>query len=139
MHETFDPSLKAQVTQDDAGRVRAIRHPDEFAESDQDNPLAAAIDYVRQVAGMFDVGEEQLDNIHVQATHLDPAEQGVEYHRAEESKSFDAATFGFDQTYLNTPVWGAGISVTVKSGPNRIVQSVNTSQEGIDASLPPED
>ena len=79
MHETFDPSLKAQVTEDDAGRVRAIRHPDEFAESDQDNPLEAAIDYVRQVAGVFDVGEEQLDNIHVQATHLDPAEQGVEY------------------------------------------------------------
>jgi hypothetical protein len=139
MQESFDPELNAEVTQDSDGRVRAIRHTDEFAESDEDSPLAAAIAYVRNVAGVFDLGAEQLDNIHVQSTHLDPAEQGVEYRRAQESQSFDAATFGFDQTYLNTPVWGGGISVTVKTGPNRIVQAVNTSQEGIDASLPPGD
>jgi zinc metalloprotease ZmpB len=139
MQESFDPELNAEVTQDSDGRVRAIRYTDEFAESDEDSPFAAAIAYVRQVAGVFDVGEQQLDNVHVQSTHLDPAQQGVEYRRAQASESFDAATFGFDQTYLNTPVWGGGISVTVKTGPNRIVQSVNTSQEGISASLPPEE
>src|SRR5688500_4059457 len=95
VEESFDPELNAQVTQDSDGRVRAIRYPDEFAESDEDSPLGAAIGYVRQVAGMFDVGAEQLDNIHVQSTHLDPAEQGVEYRRAQESQGFDAATFGF--------------------------------------------
>lgn len=94
---------------------------------------------MREVAGVFEVDGEQLDNVHTRSTHLDPVEQGVEYRLAQEAQGFDAATFGFDQTYLNTPVWGGGISVTVKTGPNRIVQSVNTSQEGIEASLPPED
>jgi len=136
VREFLDPELNAHLTQDSDGRVRAIRHQDEFAESDEDSPLAAAVEYVRRVAGVFDLGAEQLDNIHVRAAHLDPAERGVEFRRAQEAQSFDSATFGFDQTFLNTPVWRAGISVTVKTGPNRIVQAVNTSQEGIDASLP---
>lgn len=136
MQESFDAALNAQVTQEAGGRIRGIRYQDEYAGSGEDSPLAAAIEYVQQVAGVFEIAGEELVNLHVQSSHLDPADQGVQYRLAAESQSFDSVTFGFDQTYLNTPVWGAGISVTVKTGPNRIVQTVNTVQDGIDAVLP---
>jgi zinc metalloprotease ZmpB len=68
---------------------------------------------------------------------LDPRDQGEEYRLSDEKRMFDSETFGFYQTYLNVPVWRAGLKVTVKQGPNRVVRSEDTTQLGVDASLPP--
>ena len=43
-------------------------------------------------------------------------------------RQFDSETFGFYQTYLNVPVWRAGLKVTVKQGPNRVVSSEDTTR-----------
>lgn len=139
MNEEFDPGLRAQVVRDDAGRVRAIHHAQEFWASEEGSPLAAAIGYVRQMASVYEVPPTELASLHVRATHVDPEERGIEYRLEDETQSFDAATFGFAQTYLNTPVWGAGIKVLVKLGPNRVVRSVDTSHVAIEAEMPPDE
>lgn len=51
----------------------------------------------------------------------DPREQGVEYQLDEEKLMFDSTTVEYYQTYLNTPVWRRGLSVTIKAArPNRV-------------------
>lgn len=139
MHEGFDPGLRAQVVRDDTGRVRAIHHAQEFWASEEGSPLAAAIDYLHQMASVYEVPSTEFASLHVRATHVDPEERGVEYRLEDETHSFDAATFGFAQTYLNTPVWGAGIKVLVKLGPNRVIRSLDTSHVAIEAELPPDE
>jgi hypothetical protein len=139
MQEHFDEGLKADVLRDQSNRVRAIRHSQEYWESEEGSPLGAAIAYVREMAGAYEVPSSELDNLQAQATHLDPKPQDVKYRLAEERSSFDTATFGFDQTVLNTPVWGAGLKVTVKQGPNRVISSVNTSHASIEVERPSEE
>lgn len=139
MEEIFDPSLRAHLTRDDLGRVRSIRHTEEHWVAEEGNPLGAAISYVREMAGVFEVAESGLSSLEVAATHLDPRPQGMQFRLDENRLNFDATTFGFDQTVLNTPVWGAGISVTVKQGPHRVVASVNTSHGEIDVEMPPDE
>ena len=139
MQETFEPTLRAHVLRDDNGRARSIRHTQEHWASEQGSPAEAALDYVREMAGVYEVPNTELANLHVHATHLDPRPLGMEYRLDEEIANFDAMTFGFDQTVMNTPVWGAGIKVTVKTGPNRVVASVNTSHDALEVTLPPEE
>lgn len=139
MQEHFDEGLKADVLRDQSNRVRAIRHSQEYWESEEGSPLGAAIAYVREMAGAYEVPSSELDNLQARAAHLDPKPQDVEYRLAEERSSFDTATFGFDQTVLNTPVWAAGLKVTVKQGPNRVISSVNTSHASIEVEMPSEE
>ncbi|MFE2124539.1 hypothetical protein ACFW9U_28300 [Rhodococcus aetherivorans] len=136
MQEFYDARLKAHVLRDDANRLREIRHSQEYWESAEGNPLAAAIDYVRAIASAYEVPTSELDNLRVRATHLDPREQDVKYRLSEERGSFDSVTVGFAQTVLNTPVWGAGLKVTVKQGPNRVIASLFTGHTGIEVTLP---
>lgn len=139
MQERFDTELKAHVLRDQDDRLRSIRHSQEYWESEEGSPLAAAVAYVREIADAYEVPSGELDNVQAQATHLDPVPQGVEYRLAEERQSFDSTTFGFDQTVLNTPVWGAGLKVTVMQGPNRVIRSVNTGHAAIDVAMPSEE
>lgn len=139
MRVEYDPGLKANLSLDDAGRVRSVNHTDEYWESDGDSALQVAVDYLRQVSDILQVPTAQMQDIQQQVSYLDPMEQGAEYRLSEQKPMFDATTVGFYQTYLNVPVWQAGLTVTVKSGPYRVVAAVNTSQDGIDASLPSRD
>ncbi|MGI8666868.1 MAG: hypothetical protein ACR2N4_12680 [Jatrophihabitans sp.] len=138
MNEDFEPALGAHVTRDDHGRARAIRHTQEYWAAEAGSPVQAAVDYVRAIATTYEIAEGDLTNLHVDATHLDPREQGVEYRIDERISAFDSTTVGFDQTVLNTPVWGGGLRVTVKEGPNRVVASVDTSHPDLEVSLPSE-
>ncbi len=67
---------------------------------------------------------------------LDPQPQEVEYRFSEEKPAFDSTTYAYYQTYLNTPVWAAGVTATVKHAPARVVAATNTSERGIDAKMP---
>lgn len=136
MQEQFDLGLKAHVLRDEDNRVRAIRHSQEYWESDEGSPLAAAIAYARELAGAYELPSGELDHLQLRATHLDPKPQGVEYRLADERQSFDSTTFWFAQTALNTPVWEAGLKVTVKQGPNRVIRSVNTGHTDVEVEPP---
>lgn len=132
----FDPFLQADLTIDADGVVRGINHFQAYMPSDQLSARLAAIDYLRKVADVIDVSKVQLVRAHQKASYLDPLERDIEYRLSEEKTFFDSTTTALVQTYLNVPVWHAGITVTVKHNPNRIVSAVNTSHRGIQAKLP---
>ena len=139
MAETYDPQLKARLTVDDEGRVRGINHVDEFWASPENAPRQAAIAYLREVADTLGLSADQLQHAHQRVEYLDPAERGTEYRVMEEKTFFDSTTEGFYQTHLNVPVWAAGLTVTVKHNPTRVVSAVDTSLQDLDPTMPPED
>jgi hypothetical protein len=136
MKTIYDPTLKANVTLDDAGHVRGINHLDEFREIENLRGREAAAAYVRDIAGKLNIAQEALRGLEQPVTYHDPQEKDVEYRFSEEKASFDSATYAYYQTYLNVPVWGAGVTTTVKQAPERVVAATNTSEDGIDAKMP---
>ncbi len=137
MPEIYDPQLKARITVDDNDRVRGINHVDEFWESPEDGPKETAIAYLREVAGTLALPSSELAHAHQPVDYLRPeSDRGTEYRSNVEKTLFDSTTEGFYQTHRNVPVWAAGVTVTVKHNPMRVVSAVNTSLDGLDAELP---
>ena len=138
MKESYRPVLKAHVLTDDANKVRSVRHTGEYWESSTGGGLLTAANYLRSFASLYEIPTPKLDRLESKVSFLNPREQGEEYRLGEERRQFDSETFGFYQTYLNVPVWQAGLKVTVKRGPNRVVSSQDTTQYGVDARMPSE-
>lgn len=139
MKEIYRPDLKAHVLTDTSKRARAIRHSQEYWESPKSGGMATAIAYLREFARVYEIPTARLDRLETRVSFLDPREQSEEYRLSEERRQFDSETFGFYQTYLNVPVWRAGLKVTVKQGPSRVVRSEDTTQSGVDAKMPAAD
>ncbi|MGE0826164.1 MAG: hypothetical protein AB7G75_17070 [Candidatus Binatia bacterium] len=136
MRRTYDPRLKATVTLDDANRVRTINHLDEYREIEYLRGREAAAAYVRDVAPTFGIAPEALRSLEQRVSYIDPQPQDIEYRLSEEKASFDSATYAYSQTYLNIPVWAAGVTATIKQAPTRVVAATNTSEHGIEATMP---
>ena len=136
MRTIYDPRLKASVTLDDSGQVRGINHLDEYREIEHLRGREAATAYVLDIAGNLNIAPEALRSLDQPVSYLDPQEQDVQFRFSEEKALFDSATYAYCQTYLNTPVWAAGVTVTVKQAPARVVAATNTSEHSIDAKMP---
>ncbi len=136
MKELFNEKLKAHLTIDDKKIVRSIRHTQEYWLSDLENPLPVATNYFEMMSEHFKIPNEQLNKMNEKVSYFNPIKQGIEYRLSVERQAFDSTTYGFYQTYLNIPVWQAGLKVTMKHAPFRVISSVNTSQENIKAKLP---
>jgi hypothetical protein len=128
---------------DENENVRGINHFQENWKSNAQNPLDAAINYLQSVVNIFKVPEKTLNNVDEKVSFDHPLEQDVQYRLSKQKQFFDSTTVEFSQTYLNLPIWHAGITVTVKHTPSlkdskyRILHAVNNSQKGIVAKLPP--
>lgn len=136
MKTTYEPNLKANISTDDRGKVRHIRHNQEFWESGEDVSRVSAESYLNTWAETLQIPKEQLQNLNKPATFYDPRKQGVEYQRHEEKQMFDSITVGYYQTFLNTPVWRKGLSVKIKQNPDRVVGATNNSEDDLKGSLP---
>jgi hypothetical protein len=136
MNDQYRPDLKAHVSTDEDGTVRHILHTDERWLPSQENPLRAAMEYVRHQASIFSIQVSALDRLHEPVTYLEPRDEGESYRLAEEKHQFDSTTVGFAQTYLNVPVWRTGLSVTVKGGPSRVVEGTNATLANVRAEMP---
>ena len=136
MSQHFDESLKAHITVDEQHRVRSIQHTSEHFPSQEGTPLRAAVDYLHRICGTIGIPDEQLSDLPQPISYRDPAEAGTEYGLHQEKAGFDSHTYSFAQKYLNIPVWQAGVKVTCKAAPCRIISAVNTSESGINAKLP---
>jgi len=136
MRTDYDTGLKATVTWDDTGRIRGILYFDKFHAIEKLRGRAAAEAYIREIAENLHLPPEAVRSIDQPVSYVDPRQQGVEYRFSEEKVSFDSATYVYCQTYLNAPVWGAGITVTLKQAPARVVAATDTGVQGIDAKLP---
>ena len=137
MKRRYDSHLKANVVLDAANRLRAINHLDEFRATGGLKGRAAAAAYLRDLSDNLGIADGALRHLDQAANYLDPREAALEYRRDEEKRLFDTETYAFRQTWLNTPVWGAGVTVTLKQAPTRIIAATDTSANGINAKLPP--
>jgi zinc metalloprotease ZmpB len=136
MKNIFNNDLKAELSIDDNEQVKQILHTGEYYELEKSNPQNAAVEYFQKVAGIYNLPEEQLKNMHQQVSFFEPREQSIEYRQSEEKNFFDSSTIGYFQTIHNVPVWRAGLSVTIKQNPNRVVSSVNNAQGDVELKLP---
>jgi hypothetical protein len=136
MNQINDDTTTAQLSVDENDRVHQISHLEQPWESSQDSPVLAAVEYLSQLSNIISVSNEELANPLQKVSFVDPKEQGVEYRFGEEKRLFDSSTIIFNQTYLNVPVWRAGIILTIKHNPNRIITVSDTREEGMDAPLP---
>jgi hypothetical protein len=139
MRMLYDADLKATVTYDDNGRVRGIKHLDEYPEMEGLRGRAAAAAYVREIAGNLKLPRGAVRNLDQAVSYLDPRQQAIEYRFGEEKTSFGLTTYVYHQTYLNTPVWTAGVTVTLKQAPALVVGATDTSERRINAELPSAD
>ena len=136
MNTKYNPSLKAHLTTDANKKVKHIRHSQEYFFSEENIPRLSAAEYLKQVADVYQIPQEQLQNLHKKVSFLNPIQQGIEYQQLEEKQFFDSSIIGYYQTYLNVPVWRKGLSVKIKQNPYRIVGSTNNSEEKLNGKLP---
>jgi hypothetical protein len=136
MRTTYDASLRATVTVDDAQQIRTINHTDEYRETEHQTAREAATAYIRSIAERLRISPNELRGLDQRVSYVDPQPQDVEYRLSEEKLLFDTATYAFYQTFLNTPVWESGLTVTLKQSPPRVVAATNTSSRGINAEMP---
>lgn len=136
MPSVYDKILKAKVTLTNSGELRAINYLDEFREIESRRGREAAAAYVREIAPNFSIAPEALHSLEQKVSYLEPLQRATEYRFREEKPGFDTVTFGYAQTFLNTPVWAAGVTATIKQAPTRVVAATNTTALGVNAVLP---
>ncbi len=136
MKREYDPTIKATLILDDSDRIRGINYLDEYREMENLRDKEASVAYIRSTADKLNIPPDTLHTLEQRVSYLEPKEKGVEYRYDKMKTLFDSATYGYRQTYLNIPVWGAGITVTVKQAPTRVVSATNTSEYDVDASMP---
>ena len=136
INTSYRADLKAHVSVDAEKKTRHLRHSQEYWLSETNVPRVSAQVYLNEWADALQIPKTQLLNLSKRASFLDPCEQDVEYHLAEEKHLFDSTTIGYHQTYLNTPVWRKGLSVKIKKNPNRVVGSTNNSEDNLHGKLP---
>ena len=139
MRTLYEPSLQATLLRDDDDVLRALNHVDEYPTIDADNPRDAALSYFRARAGAFALEDGDLRDATIPLSYLDPEPLPPGFRLRDEKRHFDTATIVFNQTYLNVPVWSAGLTVTLKQAPWRALAATNTSERGVDAVMPSRD
>lgn len=136
MNTTYSPELRGLLFVDEQRRPRQILHTGGLVPSEKASARQAAHDYLLRMAETLQIPREQLVNLHQRVSFFDPREQETEYRLSEVKKQFASATFCYEQTVHNVPVWRGGVSVTVKENPYRIVRAVSHAHAGV-LELPP--
>lgn len=139
MDNEYRHDLRAHVSMDDEGKVRHVLHSEEEWRPSENDPRAAAVEYVRAQAGLLDIPDAALERVDEPVTYTEPRDEEDSFRLAEEKRQFDSVTFAFAQTYLNVPVWRRGVSVTVKADPPSVVESTSTTLPGVRADMPTDD
>jgi hypothetical protein len=137
METQFDSELRAQLSLDE-GRVRHILHT-HYKPVEAATARAAAEQYLRDVAGTFEIPAEQLARLHQQVDFLNPRPEPIEYRLQEVKRFFSASTYCYFQTIHNTPVWDGGMTVSVKDAPFRVVHAENRGHRDLEVELPPQE
>lgn len=136
MPTSYDSALKARVFRDESNRLCNVTHIDEYPEMAGNTAVQAAQDYLKAMTAEFAVAESSIGQASQPLSYLDPEPRGAEFRLRDQKLQFDTATVVFNQTYINLPVWEAGVTVTLKQAPWRAVASTNTTEQDIDVPMP---
>jgi len=135
----FNDKLNANLRIDNAGVVRGIKHQAYYVEAGLKG-REAAVAYIGKVASVLGISDSTIKQLEQRVNYFAPQElkealqEKLQF--SDEQTTMDSSTYTFYQTYLNTPVWEAGITVTLKHNPLMIIAASNTCVSGINAKMP---
>jgi hypothetical protein len=137
----FELTPNVEERRDDAGRLRALRHPQEPYAPEQagltdPSPQELADQYVREVAPLYGIDEGQLEGLSQEALGA-PAPEGTQLRRPELKTAQNITVASYPQTHLGLPVWQSALEVRMYGEPLRVVSSASTLDPGVQVEPPP--
>jgi hypothetical protein len=125
MFEEFDARSQTKIVRDADGVARMLSHADRYVASAAPTPQLAAHDYLSRYGRLLGLPQQHLRNLSAPIGQ-EPAAAGVEYRFLIEKRQSDLTTVAFHQTCFGLAVWEAGLSVTMKHDPLRVVGARST-------------
>jgi hypothetical protein len=135
MYEEFDGRIRTKIVRDADGVARMLSHTDGHVAVKAATPQAAANDYLNRYGHLFGLKQQHLKNL-TRGVVQDPTGAPVDYRFLREKSQFDVTTVAFDQTRFGLAVWEAGISVTMKHNPLRIIGARSTLHDKLEVKRP---
>jgi hypothetical protein len=135
MYEEFDGRTRTKIVRDADGIARVLSHTDRHVAVKAATPQAAASAYLNRYGHLFGLKQHHLKNLD-RGVAQDPTGAPVDYRFLREKSQFDVTTVAFDQTRFGLAVWEAGISVTMKHNPLRVIGARSTLHHKLDAKRP---
>ncbi len=136
MRTIYRPDLGAHLTIDSNRRVRHVLHTQAYFASGHHNPRAATMAYLEEMGDTLGIPRAQLEHLSQRTSWFEPREQPVQYQLDDVKKFFNSATYAFYQTIHNVPIWGAGLTVTVKENPARVTHTAHYAHRDVAVKLP---
>jgi hypothetical protein len=136
----FELSANVDVQRDDEGLIRILRHPQdpfspERAGLTEPSPLELADQYVREVAPLYGINEDQLSLS--QEALGEPAPEGTKLQRPALKTVQNIIVASYPQMYLGLPVWQSALEVRMYGEPLRVVSSASTLDLDVQVEPPP--
>ncbi len=135
MYEEFDGRTWTKIVRDADGIARVLSHGDRHIAVKAATPQLAANDYLKRYGHLFGLKQQHLKNL-TRGVVQDPTGAAVDYRFLREKSQFDVTTVAFDQTRFGLAVWEAGISVTMKHNPLRVIGARSTLHDKLDVKRP---
>src|SRR5580704_8450706 len=135
MYEEFDGRTRTKIVRDADGIARVLSHTDRRVAVKAATPQAAAGAYLSRYGHLFGLKQRHLKNLS-RGVAQDPTGAPVDYRFLREKSQFDVTTVAFDQTRFGLAVWEAGISVTMKHNPLRVIGARSTLHHKLDVKRP---
>jgi hypothetical protein len=135
MYEEFDRRSRTKIVRDADGIARVLSHTDRHVTAKAATPQAAASAYLNRYGHLFGLKQHHLKNLD-RGVAQDPTGAPVDYRFFREKSQFDVTTVAFDQTRFGLAVWEAGISVTMKHNPLRVIGARSTLHHKLDVKRP---
>ena len=135
MYEEFDGRRRTKIVRDADGIARVLSHTDRHVAVKAATPQLAANDYLNRYGHLFGLKQQHLKNLS-RGVVQDPTGAPVDYRFLREKSQFDVTTVAFDQTRFGLAVWEAGISVTMKHNPLRVIGARSTLHHKLDVKRP---
>jgi hypothetical protein len=130
MPQEYDPSSQVHFDRDDQGRVRSVLHFEQPYRPEGRTPQLAADEYLRRFSGLLGISESELRRLW-HSLQGEPTDDGPDFRLWAEKTQFDTTTVTFSQACLGLPVWEAGLAVTMKTNPLRIVSAQSTAHSDV--------
>jgi zinc metalloprotease ZmpB len=125
LYEEFDARTQTRIVRDGDDVARMLFHHGHYIAARAATPQLAARDYLGHYGRLFGVRQQHLKNLLRPPEH-EVTDAAVEYRLLPAKTQFDMTTVPFQQTCLGLPIWEAGLSVTIKHQPYRVVGARST-------------
>ncbi len=137
MFEEFDARTRTRIVRDASGVARIVTHGDQYVAATAATPQLAAHDYLDRFGRLLGLPQRHLKNLTAAIAH-EPGDAAVEYRLLSEKRQSDLTTVAYHQTCFGLPVWEAGLSITIKHDPLRVLGARSTLHPELKVKRPPE-